>query len=910
MRKYLYALAGMTMLLAGCGQEALPEAGTPATPDVGNETTSPGGLPGIAYVKVPESASVEIHEVATRGLTKADTKLTRALTDANTDNLEPLFPIDPRFEKRMRERGLDRWFIVKFDEGQDLDSTLKLLEESECFEFVEKTYATSLPDVRPLTYAPAMGMMSRAEKEYPFNDENLPAQWHYHNTGATPNSVAGADINLFEAWKYTTGDPKVIVSVNDGGIDVNHEDLAENIWVNEGEIPDDGIDNDNNGFIDDVNGYNFATNSGKITVYAGSGHGTHVAGTIAARNGNGKGVCGIAGGDEAHPGARLMSCQKFADNGSGVAGEQAFVYAANNGSVISQNSWGYTYPGPGELPESMKEAIDYFIDYAGCDNEGNQLPDSPMKGGIVIFAAGNNGKDYDCYPGAYERVLSVSAMAPDWTVAFYSNKGAWVDIMAPGGDLRSQYGENGIGQVLSTLPPAVYRGVGYGYMQGTSMACPHVSGIAALVVSKFGGQGFTNTELRARLEGAIHEVSIDEKNPDYSGRLGVGYIDAGKVFAENGGTAPYDVTDLSAKADFTTIEFKWTAVADSDDGAPVKYNLYLSENAINTSGLKNIIPIRVNAMGVKPGETMTYTVGSLTPGKKFHAAIVAVDRWGQMSATPRTIETATKENHAPEVSGVPEDIVKVKGSGETVVPIVVSDRDGHSISFKLGGDTRGVTATRDGNTIEISFRALAKPGKYTVTLNLVDELRASTDVTIPYEITKAEPPVIIEEMEDQVLDGSKGESTFDLGKYFSFEEGTSFSASSTDDNIVKASVSGTSLTLTPVHPGKAIVSVKATNDKESAGFDFNVKVFDDNQSVISRIFPQPATTELNIEFAYGVKKASVAIRDMLGAKVYDRVHVGGSDKVAKIDISGLPAGTYTLIFECEQGKARKTFIKQ
>lgn len=138
----------MTMLLAGCGQEALPETGTPAIPDVGNETTSPGELPGIAYVKVPESASVEIHEVATRGLTKADTKLTRALTDA-----------------------------------------------------------TSLPDVKPITYSPTMGMMSRAEEEYPFNDENLPAQWHYHNTGATPNSVAGADINLFDAWKYTTGDP-------------------------------------------------------------------------------------------------------------------------------------------------------------------------------------------------------------------------------------------------------------------------------------------------------------------------------------------------------------------------------------------------------------------------------------------------------------------------------------------------------------------------------------------------------------------------------------------------------------------------------------------------------------------------------------------------------------------------------
>lgn len=141
-----------------------------------------------------------------------------------------------------------------------------------------------------------------------------------------------------------------------------------------------------------------------------------------------------------------MSCQIFEGaNGSGQ-GAGATVYGANNGAVISQNSWGYDYPGPGNIPASIREAIDYFIKYAGCDNDGKQLPNSPMKGGVVIYAAGNDDKDYLSYPSAYPPVISVSAMAPNWEKAWYTNRGDWVDIMAPGGD---EYFTNGM--VYSTV---------------------------------------------------------------------------------------------------------------------------------------------------------------------------------------------------------------------------------------------------------------------------------------------------------------------------------------------------------------------------------------------------------------------------------------------------------------------------
>ncbi len=242
----------------------------------------------------------------------------------------------------------------------------------------------------------------------------------------------------------------------------------------------------------------------------------HVAGTIAAENGNGIGVCGVAGGRGGHSGVRVISCQMFTENRNDNGDEiVALKYGADAGAVISQNSWGYT--NVYEMPEITKDAIDYFIEYAGLDENGVQV--GPMKGGIVIFAAGNEERDYRSYPACYERVLSVSALAPDYRKSYYSNFSEWIDVAAPGGSYKyeGRYGDEYA--VYSTLP-----GNAYGYMQGTSMACPHVSGIAALAVAKYGGPGFTPDKLRSYLERGVHEV--DSYNPDYEGRLGSGLVDA------------------------------------------------------------------------------------------------------------------------------------------------------------------------------------------------------------------------------------------------------------------------------------------------------------------------------------------------------------------------------------------------
>ena len=524
MKKKFFYIAMVALALTGCSDSL----STIGSSDGNSEITIPADAEaGELLIKFSPEMS-DILDQAQLSKTRAG-KATRSgipSTDEVLDILgsysfERVFPVDAKTEAKTREAGLHLWYTVKFNKGTDLKAAaerLKQLGEISKVQTngrIKRAYNTDSKRIYLSDKALQQKATRSAANGEP-NDPGFASQWHYRNLGEghygfenlNNNHVgakAGCDVNALEAWKTCTGDPSIIVAILDEGVMYTHPDLAANMWCNPGEsVQGAQTDGDGNGYEGDLHGYNFVTESGDITWTDANdtGHGTHVAGTIAAVNNNGKGVSGIAGGDGTpNSGVKIMSCQVFSgQNSVTLAGEaRAIKYAADNGAVILQCSWGYNSsessiingytPGPAtekEWAETYpleKEALDYFINNAGS-------PNGVIDGGIPVFAAGNEYAGNPAFPGAYSKCVCVSSVAADFTPACYTDFGSLVTLSAPGGDLEyySKIGEQEDeywaetteqkGAVLSTMikngQPA------YGYMEGTSMACPHVSGVAAL----------------------------------------------------------------------------------------------------------------------------------------------------------------------------------------------------------------------------------------------------------------------------------------------------------------------------------------------------------------------------------------------------------------------------------------------
>lgn len=450
-------------------------------------------------------------------------------------NVEPLFG-------GKADENLDKWLLVSFDESLSNAEVAAAIAQDSRVVRVEYDLPIKRIEGKKVPMPESRPEITRATN-YPFNDPELPYQWHYYNDGSLSSSanyddqcLAGADINLLNAWKYTAGDNRVIVAVCDGGIDTNNRDLKDNLWVNEAELNGQtGVDDDGNGYTDDIYGYNFVSSNGKVTA---DSHGTHVAGTISAVNNNGWAVCGIAGGTGNGDGVKLMSIQIFeGNNGSSTTNiAKGVKYAADMGAVIINNSWGYdpgVYYGDNEYDRwdsLLWDAYYYF--------QKNARLEGVMDGGLVVFAAGNETYPESAYPAAYRDYISVSAMSSDYKATYYTNYGPGVNICAPGGD--SLYGT-----ALTISSVSIKEPDGYEYMQGTSMACPHVSGCAALAVSYAAKKGYklTSDELHRLVLTSVHDVTqyqtgskqyfdydagryVNMALEPYQGKLGSGYIDA------------------------------------------------------------------------------------------------------------------------------------------------------------------------------------------------------------------------------------------------------------------------------------------------------------------------------------------------------------------------------------------------
>ncbi|MCB9025136.1 MAG: S8 family serine peptidase [Bdellovibrionaceae bacterium] len=344
---------------------------------------------------------------------------------------------------------------------------------------IQPNYRIKLYDLPGLKNIDSTTISKNNSKPKIADNPNIPAENPKSGSGTDPlfkRQWGMNDIGVQDAWNDTRGNEDIIVAVIDTGVDYTHEDIAPNLWRNTQEIANNGIDDDNNGFIDDVIGWDFVDNDNKPfdlpgDIFKGGnpGHGTHCAGNVAARGENGKGISGVA------PNVKIMVLRFISDQGQGTTADaiKAIKYAVDNGAQISSNSWGSEGEDPSE--KEGNQALRDIITY------------SEQMGRLFIAAAGNGhqGAGYDNdkdsnpgFPASYKHdsIISVAAIDINDQLGSFSNWGRTsVDIAAPGV------------KVFSTTVGGKYSDQVVPFLanwDGTSMATPHVAGAAALYWSK------------------------------------------------------------------------------------------------------------------------------------------------------------------------------------------------------------------------------------------------------------------------------------------------------------------------------------------------------------------------------------------------------------------------------------------
>lgn len=570
-------------------------------------------VPGNIMVMVDEESADKINNGEWAEVADA------LLGDIDAISFSPAIPAKPKNIEVARKYGLHQWFSVEFDKQTAPQKIAAKLAASPVVRSVQ--YNRYISPVRSEQVYPAdlSTIKTKAETgDVPFNDPYLGQQWNLINNGTvSTTAVTGADAGVKDAWRLTGGDPSIIVAVMDCGINDIHEDLRNVLWTNTGEVRGNGIDDDGNGFIDDVNGFNFIGCTAidedyisnkiedkeagvikplySIDCMKGTGHGTHIAGIIGAQNGNGKGVSSIAGGTGNNDGVRLMSCQIFMGTGpdaqscSDAQSAAAFIYAADNGACLANCSYGnqniirtddeYLNNSPLE-----NRALRYFLDPANSNHDS-------LEGNIAVFAAGNHQNPYSIYPGALSYCISVTAFGADFLPGSYTNYGPGCSIAAPGGeyaggtDYKTMILSTGKGGSTNGVPGVTDRNHQYVYMNGTSMACPHVTGVLALGVAYAQklGKTFTRDEMTSMLLTSVNDIDqYMESGSKYHGKMGTGAVDAWKFLMAIEGT-PSVMVKAGAKsvvnlADYCNPDGSYTLTIDDTSRASLGISGDLSVN--------------------------------------------------------------------------------------------------------------------------------------------------------------------------------------------------------------------------------------------------------------------------------------------------------------------------------------------
>lgn len=819
-------------------------------------------IPGAAIIYAGEELADQLGEgMTTDSLIQESEEMAYLVKRLGAKSFTRLFPDAGEYEPRTRAEGLHRWFIVEYDPNISISQAKPFLEAFPGIQSVEPNYVI--------------------KQAVNINDPYWNQMWGQNNT-----RYAGYDVNCKPVWDdYTMGNPNVVVAVVDGGFQLNHPDLAANA-ASSGH-------------------YNYVRRNTTITQHF---HGTHVAGTIGAVNNNGVGVTGIAGGNSqaGKPGVKLLSLQVFETNSDGSTSSAssfatALKEAADKGAHISQNSWGYNFDfddngriegseltyarNAHQNPErSFTQAVDYFNKYAGCDNNGNQLSGSPMKGGLVIFAAGNDDIPYGA-PGNYDGCISVGAMSINGSRASFSCYGDWVDICAPGVDVMSTY--------LSGR---------YASMSGTSMACPHVSGVAALILSYFGGQGFTADELRARLLGGATEIAAS------TGSKPIGpLVNAYGSFRMNGNTGiPGQVTSIEAVPVGHNIRVDFEAT----DGYAYQVMASTHKSDLQDADYQNlpsgvVSATRISSASDTPGTPMSVMLAGLKPSTDYYVAVVAYSFDKKFSPLSEIKQTRTAENQKPVITieDYPEGGYKFRHHDIVSIPVTVSDPDGDAMTVSFDAkSSRAVLESNNGSSELYNFKLMcplvAGSGSSNSVVKVSDEVGATSMRTIQFTVLPNTAPEQIKDIPVQLLQKKKDVVSIDLEEYFQDpdDEPLVFRASSMDEEVALAEVSDGILNITAVSQGVCAVKVTASDHAgELVSVDVTVLMREEGTPEVF-LSGETVLKSGSITIITGVDESPSIVRiiSASGVVVYSWSGLLSAVNPLEIKLDGLAPGIYTL----------------
>ena len=745
-----YVRRGVLALLLCAIATASGYAQTPAP--------SPTDAPRAVYVRFDASTASQAQQaVAPNGNVSwsAMPRLALLQSQHRVQTLTRVFRPAGRFEARHRAWGLHRWYRATYAAAASPAVVAQAFRRTAGVEAAAPVHRKHLHGRVPAADPPAVPRPTAASDAPLTSEPEYAKQWHYHNTGQT-SGTPDADINLPEAYGTAHAAPNVVVSVVDSGLDLDHPEFAGMLWVNAGEDINengvfdrtpaadggdlDGLDNDNNGFVDDVVGYDHADDDPIPATHNPSNrdnsHGTHVAGIIGAKNGNGQFGGSVAGGDgTAASGARLMINQVFSQTVGGFA--EALVYAADMGAVISNNSWGYTDPGVVDTP--ILDAIDYFRANAGG-------PEAPLTGGIFVNSAGNASSGADYYPSVYGPSFTVSSTEDTDRRSSFSNYGDHVDIAAPGG----QFGHDGI---WST----VHRDQGgFGSISGTSMAAPHVAGALAVLVSHF--PGLTNDEAERLLA-----RSGDDIRPLNSVPLGR-RMDLAHALDGFDTVAPAALSDVRAATatpslEGATLRLTWTASGDDGTvGRATRYDVrYSTAGPIQSDAAFDAATrVPANLVPGPSGTSETLRVDGLPFGADVSIALRAVDAFDNASGLSNSVSVRTPP--APVLELEPAELsLSVAADSTTEVSLKVRNAgaSASTLLFRLDGletasgakaalldSARPSADTLNGDAEHVITVAVdasgVEPGTYNETLRLASNAPSAPASSVPVLVSVLE----------------------------------------------------------------------------------------------------------------------------------------------------------------------------